>query len=132
MGKLPSVLGNVARKALPMIGNIAKKALPMVKDIGKEAGKSALSSGVQVIGDMLAGKPAKASVEQHGKILGKRVLDHAANAVAVKVATPPKKKIRKTGSGSPIKSSASKKKLRRSGKGKKSGPTKRGKDIFDQ
>jgi hypothetical protein len=49
-----------------ILGSLGKMAMPLLKQVGKMAGRQALSTGANLLGDLFKGKNLKASLKTRG------------------------------------------------------------------
>lgn len=68
-----SFLSGLFRSAVPMLSTVGRT-------VAKKAGKALLSTGAEILGDVLSGKNVKSSIVNRSKAAGKNLLKRAANA----------------------------------------------------
>lgn len=110
-----------------VIGRLAKSVMPLIKSGAKAVGKQALTSGMQLAGDMFSGKNLKQAAKTRAKQAGVRLLKRAAAEFTFPPGVPAKRRKMKNTKTRNIKkhvSSAAAVKRRR--------PIQRRKDLFDE
>ena len=70
---LGSFLSGLFRSAVPMLSSVGRS-------VAKNAGKALLSTGAEILGDVLSGKNVKSSIVNRSKTAGQHLLKRAATA----------------------------------------------------
>ena len=125
-----SLIGGLLRSAVPLLGRLGKS-------VAKSAGRALLSTGKNVLTDVLQGKSLKTSVVNRAKSAGKQALKRAASSAAGYLSgpsSPPPAKRRATTKGTGRKQKRKKKK-QQAGRGRstsKGKPKKRKKSAHQR